>query len=102
MREEIRKVNQSLGESPKFGPFTGRQFVIFAGIFCIVFGLLCLIIGLDIFWGLGFAFWSSFSVALLSGDQPYIYWSKVYPIVPRWTRGYATYTSPHLKKKVGI
>ncbi|MBD2504063.1 helicase HerA domain-containing protein [Anabaena azotica] len=101
MREEIRKVNQSLGESPKFGPFTGRQFVIFAGVFCLVFGLLCLIIGLDIFWGLGFAFWASFSVALLSGDQPHVYWSKIYPIVPRWTRGYATYTSPQLKKRIG-
>ncbi|ACC85367.1 helicase HerA domain-containing protein [Nostoc punctiforme] len=101
MKQEIIKVNQSLGESPKFGPFTGRQFVIFAGVFCVVFGLLCLILGLDIFWGLGLAFWASLSVAFLSGDKPYLYWSKVYPILPRWTRGYANYTSPQHKKKVG-
>lgn len=101
MRSEIKKINQSLGESPKFGPFTGRQFVIFAGIFCLVFGLLYLIIGINVFWALGCAFWASFSVALLSGDKPHIYWSKIYPITPRWTRGYATYTSPQVKKKVG-
>ncbi|BAY80481.1 hypothetical protein NIES25_69690 (plasmid) [Nostoc linckia NIES-25] len=101
MKEEIRKVNQSLGESPKFGPFTGRQFVIFAGVFCVVFGLFSLLLGLDIFWGLGFAFWASLSVALLSGDKPYLYWSKIYPIIPRWTRGYATYSSAQHKKKVG-
>ncbi|MBD2302259.1 helicase HerA domain-containing protein [Nostoc sp. FACHB-190] len=101
MKEEIKKVNQSLGESPKFGPFTGRQFVIFAGGFSLIFGLLYLILGLDIFWSLGFAFWASLSVAFLSGDKPYLYWSKIYPIVPKWTRGYATYTSPQHKKKVG-
>jgi hypothetical protein len=88
MREGIKKVNQSLGESPKIGPFTGRQFVIFGGIFSVVFGLLYLIIGVDIFWGLSSAFWASFSIALLSGDQPHIYWSRIYPVVPRWTRGY--------------
>lgn len=101
MKQEIIKVNQSLGESPKFGPFTGRQFVIFAGVFCVVFGLLSLLLGLDIFWGLGLAFWASFSIALLSGDKPYLYWSKIYPIIPRWTRGYATYTQAQHKKKVG-
>ncbi|WP_263420165.1 helicase HerA domain-containing protein [Tolypothrix sp. PCC 7601] len=101
MKQEMIKVNQSLGESPKFGPFTGRQFVIFAGVFCVVFGLLSLLLGLDIFWGLGLAFWASFSIALLSGDKPYLYWSKIYPIIPRWTRGYATYTQAQHKKKVG-
>ncbi|MBD2358593.1 DUF87 domain-containing protein [Tolypothrix sp. FACHB-123] len=101
MKQEIIKVNQSLGESPKFGPFTGRQFVIFAGVFSVVFGLLSLLLGLDIFWGLGLAFWASFSIALLSGDKPYLYWSKIYPIIPRWTRGYATYTQAQHKKKVG-
>jgi hypothetical protein len=100
-QEEIIKVNQSLGESPKFGPFTGRQFVIFGGVFSVFFALLYFLIGFDVWAGLSFSFWASFSVALLSGDKPHIYWSKVYPPLPRWTRGYATYTSPQIKKKVG-
>ncbi|MBD2503908.1 helicase HerA domain-containing protein [Anabaena azotica] len=101
MSGEAKKINQSLGESPKFGPFTGRQFVIFAGVFSVIFGILYLILGINVFWSLGFTFWASMSVALLSGDKPHIYWSKLYPIVPKWTRGYLTYKTPEKKEKIG-
>ncbi|MBD2531914.1 DUF87 domain-containing protein [Nostoc flagelliforme FACHB-838] len=100
-KQEIKQVNQSLGESPRFGPFSGTQFAVSAAVFCVVFGLLGLIIGVNIFWSIAFACWASITVAVLSGEKPHLFWSKVYPIVPAWTRGYAKYSSPQAKKKVG-
>lgn len=101
MKSEIKQVNQSLGESPRFGPFSGKQFVICAAVFCFIFGFLNLIFGVDTFWCIAIALWASLTISVLSGEKPHLFWSKIYPIVPSWTRGYAKYVSPQEKKKVG-
>jgi len=102
MTEEFKRVSQSLGESPQFGIFSGKQFVVLSSVFVAVFGLLTVICGVPIFWGLSVATWASVTCGLLSGDKPHKFWSKLYPTVPHWVRGQARYSSPVTKDKLGF
>lgn len=38
---------------------------------------------------------------VLSGKRPYLFWSRVFPSVPVFTRGYVRYSSPQNKKRAG-
>jgi hypothetical protein len=98
---QAKQINQSLGQSPRFGPFSGQQFVMLAAGFSVVFGVFQLLLGLNIFVSLALSSWTGLTVAFLSGDRPHKFWSRVYPRVPCWTRGYAKYFSAQEKKKVG-
>lgn len=100
-KDEFKEVNHSLGLSPRFGPFSGTQFVIFGGIFSAVFALLNFIIGASLFWSFAPAVWISLTCALLSGDKPYLFWGKIWPTVPNWIRGYTFYTSSVKKNRIG-
>ena len=99
--KQVKQVSQTLGESPRFGPFSGKQFVVLTGVFSTVFGFLFLLFGINIVFSIFSALWASLSIAFLSGDNPHIFWSKLYPGVPYWVRGYARYSSPQEKRKVG-
>ncbi len=99
--KQLKLVNQSLGQSPRFGPFSGQQFAAVSASFSVIFGVLRLVIGIDIFISLGMAVWVAMTIAFLSGDNPHKFWSKLYPGVPYWIRGYAKYSSAIEKKKVG-
>ena len=100
-KQEIKQISQTLGESPRFGPFSGKQFVALTGAFSAVFGVSFLLFGIDIFWSVSASLWAGLSIAFLSGDHPHVFWSKLYPGVPYWVRGYARYSSPQEKKKLG-
>ena len=100
-KQEVKQVSQTLGESPRFGPFSGKQFVALTGAFSAVFGVSFLLFGIDIFWSVSASLWAGLSIAFLSGDHPHVFWSKLYPGVPYWVRGYARYSSPQEKKKLG-
>ena len=97
---DTKEINQSLGQSPRFGPFSGKQFVILGTIFCAVFGVLFLIFGVDAPSSLLPAAWLSITCAVLSGDTPHRYWGKWWGMLtrPTWVRGVARQTEP-LKKK---
>lgn len=97
---EIKQVNQSLGKSAPIGIFTGFQFAVAIPLFGI--GLfLAFALGLNIAWSILIGCWFSATALALSGKRPYLFWSKIYPIVPVWSRGYAKYSTPQSKKRVG-
>lgn len=100
-KQEFKQINQSLGESAQIGLFTGGQFVIFGVIFGSTF-FLSITLGISLLWSILLGLWASITVLILSGNKPYLFWSKVYPSVPSWTRGYARYSSPQSKKKLGV
>ncbi|MBW4689971.1 MAG: DUF87 domain-containing protein [Komarekiella atlantica HA4396-MV6] len=97
---KVKQVNQSLGEVARLGAFSATQFAVFATVFCSVF-FLVITLGLNILWSVISAFWVSTTVLILSGNRPYLFWSKIYPTAPYWVRGYARYTSPQMKQKLG-
>lgn len=101
--DDVREVNQSLGQSPRFGPFSGKQFTICGVIFCLVFGLLFFIFGMDTASSLIPATWLSFTAAVLSGDKPHRYWGKWWGMLfrPTWVKGVSVQTDPLKKKRVG-
>ncbi len=101
MTEEFKQVSQSLGESPQFGIFSGKQFVVVSAIFVTIFGILTPIFGVSIFYSLSIATWASVTCGLLSGNNPHKFWSKFYPPIPYWVRGQARYISPLTKERLG-
>ncbi|TVP62431.1 MAG: DUF87 domain-containing protein [Nodularia sp. (in: Bacteria)] len=98
--KEIKQVNQSLGKSATIGAFSGTQFAIAVSTFGFIF-FIAVAVGLHIVWCMLLGIWASGTALVLSGKSPHLFWSKVYPIVPVWTRGYAKYSSPQEKKKLG-
>jgi hypothetical protein len=98
--QEIKQVNQSLGKSAPIGIFTGFQFAIslisFGGGFFLAFFL-----GAGMIWSILIGIWFSVTTITLSGRRPYLFWSRIFPGVPLWTRGYVKYSSPLEKKRVG-
>ncbi len=80
---------------------SGKQFAIFAGIFCLIVGILSLVIGVSLFLGISIGLWAGITVTLLSGEKPHRFWSKVYPFKPKWIRGHVNFTSSFDKKKLG-
>ncbi|WP_341531436.1 AAA family ATPase (plasmid) [Nostoc sp. UHCC 0302] len=97
---KIKQVNQSIGDVARLGIFSATQFAVFGVVFCLVF-VLVITLGASILWSLVSAFWASTTVLILSGDRPYLFWSKIYPTAPYWVRGYAKYISPQMKQKLG-
>lgn len=99
-KSPIKRVNQSLGQNASIGIFTGFQFAIALLMFGVGFVVFTLF-GVGIVWSLLAGVWLSATVIVLSGKRPYLFWSKVFPSVPTFTRGYVRYSSPQNKKKVG-
>ncbi|MCC5638762.1 hypothetical protein LC593_23605 [Nostoc sp. CHAB 5844] len=100
MKKEIKHVNQSLGKNAPIGIFTGFQFAIsillFGGGFFLTF-----LLGAGMIWSILIGIWVSATGIALSGKRPYLFWSRIFPNVPVWTRGYVKYSSPLDKKKSG-
>lgn len=99
--KEIKQVNQSLGKSASIGIFTGFQFAIVIPLFGTGF-FASFAIGLNLAWSILIGCWFSGTALALSGKKPHLFWSKIYPIVPVWSRGYAKYSTPQSKNRVGV
>jgi|GEM_PF-3491709 len=99
-KQEIKQVNQSLGKSASIGIFTGFQFAVSLVSFGVGFFIVFLC-GLGIIWSILIGLWFSATTLVLSGKKPYLFWSRVFPGVPIWTRGYVKYSSPLEKKRAG-
>lgn len=97
-KESIKQVNQSLGKSASIGIFTGFQFAVSLVSFGLGF-FSAFLLGLGIIWSILIGLWLSATTLTLSGKRPYLFWSRVFPGVPEWTRGYVRYCSPQEKKK---
>jgi len=98
--ESIKQVNQSLGKSASIGIFTGFQFAVSLVSFGVGF-FLAFLCGLGMIWSILIGLWLSATTLTLSGKRPYLFWSRVFPGVPMWTRGYVRYSSPEEKRKAG-
>ena len=95
---EFKEVNQTLGQHIRVGPFSLPQFIA-AGLSAgVAFVLLNGIFDVDIVFTIFFCLWLGATLAVLSGDKPYLFWSKLWPFLPYWTRGYARYTVPLRKR----
>lgn len=99
-KSPIKRVNQSLGQNATIGIFTGFQFAVALFMFGVGFAI-AIMFGAGIVWGILSGLWLSATVIVLSGKRPYLFWSKVFPSVPTFTRGYVRYSSPQNKKKAG-
>lgn len=99
-KSPIKRVNQSLGQNATIGIFTGFQFAIALFMFGVGF-IIAIMFGAGIVWGLLAGVWLSATVIVLSGKRPYLFWSRVFPSVPVFTRGYVRYSSPQNKKRAG-
>ncbi|MCC5618296.1 hypothetical protein LC605_25070 [Nostoc sp. CHAB 5836] len=95
---ELKQVNQSLGQNASIGILTGFQFAISLLSFGIGFFLASLLT-FGIIWSILIGVWASATVLILSGKRPYLFWSRVFPKVPTWSRGYIKYSSPEEKKR---
>jgi hypothetical protein len=100
-RHEFKPVSQSLGKPLSFGSFSGKQAIILGLVFSVCFLSLSGFFGVSIFIGLCISIWAALTCALLSGSNPYRYWSKIYPPVPYFVRGQARYVSPVQKERLG-
>ena len=99
-QSEIKQVNQSLGKNATIGIFTGFQFAISLVSFGVGF-FIAFAFGLGMIWSILIGVWVSTTALVLSGQKPYLFWSKVFPSVPTWSRGYVKYSSPQNKKRIG-
>lgn len=99
--KEIKQVNQSLGKSAPIGIFTGFQFAVVIPLFGLGF-FSSFALGLNLAWSILIGCWLSATALALSGKKPHLFWSKIYPIVPVWSRGYARYLTPQSKNRVGV
>ncbi|MBG1269781.1 hypothetical protein [Nostoc sp. WHI] len=99
-KSPIKRVNQSLGQNASIGIFTGFQFAIALFMFGVGF-VVANLCGAGIVWGLLAGVWLSATIMILSGKRPYLFWSRVFPSVPTFTRGYVRYSSPQSKKRAG-
>jgi hypothetical protein len=99
---EFKEVNQSLGKHVQVGIFSLAQFLGAALAAGVAFILLNGILSVDVFWSLLVSAWLFGTCAVLSGDKPYLFWSKLWPTVPNWVRGYAKYDDMLRKKKCRI
>lgn len=97
---EIKQINQSLGKSAPIGIFTGFQFAVVIPLFGLGF-FLAFALGLNLAWSILIGCWLSATALALSGKKPHLFWSKIYPIVPVWSRGYTRYLTPQQKQKIG-
>lgn len=89
---KFKPVNQSLGKHLSFASFSGKQTVVLASVFILTFFLTSLL-GVSIYTAITCSLWLSLTCALLSGSNPYRYWSKIYPFgVPYWVKGYLPYS----------
>jgi hypothetical protein len=100
-KQSIKPVNQSLGKSASIGIFTGFQFAVSLVSFGVGF-FIAFVFGLGMIWSILIGLWFSATTIILSGNKPYLFWSKIFPGVPTWTRGYVRYSSPQEKKKAGL
>ena len=99
-KSPIKRVNQSLGQNASIGILTGFQFAVALFMFGVGF-IIAIIFGAGIIWSLLAGVWLSATVIVLSGKRPYLFWSRVFPSVPVFTRGYIRYSSPQNKKRAG-
>lgn len=99
-KSPMKRVNQSLGQNASIGIFSGFQFAIALFMFGVGF-VIGIMFGAGIVWGILSGLWLSATVIVLSGKRPYLFWSKVFPSVPTFTRGYVRYSSPQNKKRAG-
>jgi hypothetical protein len=99
-QKEIKPVNQSLGKNAAIGVLTGFQFAIAIASFGCGF-FLAFLLGIGMIWSILIGLWFSATTISLSGKRPYLFWSRIFPGVPMWTRGYIKYYSAIEKKKVG-
>jgi O-antigen/teichoic acid export membrane protein len=99
-KSPLKRVNQSLGQNASIGIFTGFQFAVALFMFGMGF-IVCTLFGAGIVWSLLAGVWLSSTVIVLSGKRPYLFWSRVFPGVPVFTRGYIRYSTPQSKKRAG-
>lgn len=97
-QKEIKPVNQSLGKNAQIGIFTGFQFAISMLSFGLGF-FLAFPLGVGMIWSILVGIWFAVTAIILSGKRPYLFWSRIFPNVPFWTRGYIKYSSPIEKRK---
>lgn len=100
MNKQIKPINQSLGKSASIGIFTGFQYAVALLSFGAGF-LITYIFGVGLVWSILGGVWLAATILALSGKKPYLFWSRVFPTMPTWTRGYVRYSTPIEKKKVG-
>ncbi len=100
MKQQIKQVNQSLGQNATIGILTGFQFAISLVSFGISF-FIAFLLGIGMIWSILIGVWVSATALVLSGKRPYLFWSRVFPCVPTFTRGYVKYCSPQNKKRAG-
>lgn len=99
MAVEFKEVNQSLGQSIRVGSFSASQYIAAGLPAGVIFFILNGIFGINILFTIFITLWIGATCAVLSGDKPYQFWSKLWPVVPYWVRGYVMYDSPLRKKK---
>ncbi|MBD2342020.1 hypothetical protein H6G64_34375 [Calothrix sp. FACHB-156] len=92
-KQEVKQVNQSLGKSAAIGIFTGFQFAIALVSFGIGF-FLAFVLSVGMLWSILGGIWFSATAIILSGKRPYLFWSRIFPGIPVWTRGYVKYSYP--------
>ena len=97
---QIKQVNQSLGQNATIGILTGFQFAISLVSFGVGF-FIAFLFGIGMIWSILIGVWVSATALILSGKRPYLFWSRVFPGVPTWSRGYVKYSSPENKKRAG-
>ncbi|MCC5640013.1 hypothetical protein LC593_30130 [Nostoc sp. CHAB 5844] len=100
MNKTIKPINQSLGKSASIGIFTGFQYAVallsFGTGFFIIY-----IFGVGLVWSILGGVWLAATILALSGKKPYLFWSRIFPRAPIWTRGYVRYSTPIEKRRIG-
>lgn len=100
MNKPIKPINQSLGKSASIGIFTGFQYAAALLSFGVGF-FSAFIFGIGLVWSILCGCWVAATVLTLSGKKPYLFWSRIFPRPPQWSRGYVRYSTPLYKNKVG-
>lgn len=99
-KKDLIHVNQSIGKAASIGIFTGFQFA--ASLISLGIGFfIAFLFGAGIIWSILAGIWLAITILFLSGKNPHLFWSRIFPITPLWVRSYVKYSSPQNKRKVG-
>jgi hypothetical protein len=99
-KKDLIHINQSIGKAAPIGIFTGFQFA--ASLICLGAGFLgAFLLGAGMIWSILVGIWLAVTILFLSGQNPHLFWSRIFPITPLWVRSYVKYSSPQNKRKAG-
>jgi hypothetical protein len=99
-KKDLIHINQSIGKTAPIGIFTGFQFA--ASLISLGMGFsLAFLLGAGMIWSILIGTWLAITILFLSGKNPHLFWSRIYPITPLWVRGYVKYSNAHYKRKAG-